>query len=289
MTPHVRAVLAELAMLDSSALGVPLIYAPDGFENPQGEGSYRLAGPFVFDFSIEDTDSGETLFSSFWLDEEQCDRSGYALDLAPQKFCLVHGSFEAPGFLVGSLITIKPFDGKWASDRHIESIDVLLRKDGLSRGVSSRAAFTIYKGSVMDCESTYLPSGRSATPELVKHRCLSVLPLLDYAQRMFAGEREVLLYTPTERDAATNAKRMRKGKAPVLEVREVRLSGPTLRPVARGDKGGTHASPRQHERRGHWRSYKSGKKTWVEKMLVGKPDNGYVKHVYTGGNHDQVQ
>ena len=41
-----------------------------------------------------------------------------------------------------------------------------------------------------------------------------------------------------------------------------------------------HASPRQHERRGHWRTYRSGKRVWVKNCVVGDPSLGHVKHAY---------
>ena len=46
----------------------------------------------------------------------------------------------------------------------------------------------------------------------------------------------------------------------------------TIAPTAAksGHKGGTHASPRLHDRRGHWRTIKaSGKRVWVRHCKVG--------------------
>lgn len=43
---------------------------------------------------------------------------------------------------------------------------------------------------------------------------------------------------------------------------------------------GTHASPRQHDRRGHYRTLKSGKTVWVRSCVVGSPDNGVVSKEY---------
>ena len=45
-------------------------------------------------------------------------------------------------------------------------------------------------------------------------------------------------------------------------------------------QGGTHASPRWHERRGHWRTMKSGKKVWVKNCEVGDKTLGAVFHDY---------
>lgn len=50
--------------------------------------------------------------------------------------------------------------------------------------------------------------------------------------------------------------------------------------IVRANLGGTHASPRFHERRGHWRTFKSGKKTWINSMKVGKPENGIILKDY---------
>ena len=42
----------------------------------------------------------------------------------------------------------------------------------------------------------------------------------------------------------------------------------------------THASPRAHDRRGHWRSLPTGRKIWVNPCRVGDPDNGIVLKDY---------
>jgi hypothetical protein len=47
------------------------------------------------------------------------------------------------------------------------------------------------------------------------------------------------------------------------------------RPPKQEPKGGTHASPRPHDRRGHYRTYKSGKQVWVSNMRVGRGE-GFV-------------
>lgn len=44
--------------------------------------------------------------------------------------------------------------------------------------------------------------------------------------------------------------------------------------------GGTHASPIEHERRGHWRTYKSGKRTWVDAVTVNKGVGGRIEKDY---------
>lgn len=45
-------------------------------------------------------------------------------------------------------------------------------------------------------------------------------------------------------------------------------------------QGGTHASPREHTRRGHWRRYKSGKTIWIEDNVINAGTTGKVEKVY---------
>jgi len=45
-------------------------------------------------------------------------------------------------------------------------------------------------------------------------------------------------------------------------------------------KGGTHASPRAHFRRGHWRHLSEIKKTWIRWTMVGDLDLGFIDKAY---------
>ena len=68
-----------------------------------------------------------------------------------------------------------------------------------------------------------------------------------------------------------NKVRMAKGKQPfsvVWNTVVVKPSAPSL-----NGNGGTHASPRQHQRRGHWRK-RGDKRFWVRQATVGKAENG---------------
>jgi hypothetical protein len=77
-----------------------------------------------------------------------------------------------------------------------------------------------------------------------------------------------------------NAKRIRKGKSPLFEWRTVTLER-KRHGLPSAPKGGTHASPRLHQRRGHWSVSKLGKKYWRRETVVGNPDNGMLFHDYT--------
>jgi hypothetical protein len=84
-------------------------------------------------------------------------------------------------------------------------------------------------------------------------------------------------YIPSVAQTFTNRRKIAQGKVPAYDWRTV-----VIEPTApRGDpQGGTHASPRLHDRRGHLRRLKSGKNVWVKPCKVGDPSRGVVFHDY---------
>lgn len=90
---------------------------------------------------------------------------------------------------------------------------------------------------------------------------------------------------PTEKEIATNKKRLRNNKKPTIEFKLITIDGKKRDPVPVIPHG-THAPPRQHWRRGHWRHYKSGKATFIEPMLVGDEKNGKIIKDYAVGTYE---
>lgn len=81
-------------------------------------------------------------------------------------------------------------------------------------------------------------------------------------------------YQATARPSFINSKRKAKGKPPALfDWRTVVIAPP---PEPGPPKGGTHASPRLHDRRGHWRNHPSGKQVWVKACKVGDAAKGVI-------------
>jgi len=97
---------------------------------------------------------------------------------------------------------------------------------------------------------------------------------------------EAYISVPTLRDIEVNQKKLRKNTSPVIEFRLISITGKE-RPKISSTTHETHASPRQHWRRGHWRAYKSGKRAWVEPMLVGDEANGKIIKDYAVGNYKE--
>lgn len=81
-------------------------------------------------------------------------------------------------------------------------------------------------------------------------------------------------YVPKARKSLINSRRAAKGKGPALFDWHTVVITPAQ--ASTPHQGGTHASPRLHDRRGHWRTYPSGKKGWVKACKVGDASKGVV-------------
>jgi len=68
-----------------------------------------------------------------------------------------------------------------------------------------------------------------------------------------------------------NRRRMKKGKTPIPEYREIIIGG--TKSQSGEHQGGTHRSPIPHMRRGHIRELESGTKTWVRPSFVNSGAN----------------
>lgn len=86
-------------------------------------------------------------------------------------------------------------------------------------------------------------------------------------------------YISSVKQTFTNRRKLAQGKPPAYEWRTVVIEPRKPQPVGQS-LGGTHASPRQHDRRGHLRRLKSGKNTWVRPCKVGDASKGTVFHDY---------
>ena len=82
-------------------------------------------------------------------------------------------------------------------------------------------------------------------------------------------------YQPVRR--ANWAKKLRQGKPPTYDWTTVTIEPPAPKAAP---QGGTHAPPRWHERRGHWRTTKTGKRVWIRNCEVGDKTRGAVFHDY---------
>lgn len=80
-------------------------------------------------------------------------------------------------------------------------------------------------------------------------------------------------YRPEVKHGFTSARLQAKGKAPHFSWHTVTIEPPKPK---QDHKGGTHATPRLHDRRGHLRRLPSGKTCWVKACKVGDASKGMV-------------
>jgi hypothetical protein len=82
-------------------------------------------------------------------------------------------------------------------------------------------------------------------------------------------------YRATPQNTFINKKRKAKGKSALtFDWHTVEITPPQEKTP---HQGGTHASPRLHDRRGHWRYIKkSNKQVWVLPCKVGDASKGVV-------------
>lgn len=128
------------------------------------------------------------------------------------------------------------------------------------------------------------------SPDIVQGLCsiaLSTVTKAIYMMTLQEGSTDVLMSIPTPEESLINRKRISKGKKPLVEFRLITIDTKKKETEVR-EPHGTHASPRQHWRRGHWRTApKSGKKVWIEPMLVGDEANGKIIKDYAVGHYER--
>lgn len=106
-----------------------------------------------------------------------------------------------------------------------------------------------------------------------QEQCYSVLCTIKHFLDLL-GQKAVEAHQPLPKRSLINDKRKAKGKSPLLyDWRTVIIEPPKLKSEP---LGGTHASPRRHQARGHWRTYKSGKRGWVKECWRGDAGKGTV-------------
>lgn len=101
------------------------------------------------------------------------------------------------------------------------------------------------------------------------------MPVIALITRFVQSLRKpAVAYVPSAKKSLINSSRAAKGKGPLLFDWHTVSIAPAQ--AKREHQGGSHASPRLHERRGHWRIYPSGKRGWVKNCKVGNASRGVI-------------
>lgn len=125
-----------------------------------------------------------------------------------------------------------------------------------------------------------LPANEGDTPPQ-REQCYSVLCTIKHFIDLL-GQKSVDAHQPRPKRSLINDKRKAKGKFPsmfdwhTVVLQPAKSKGAAL--------GGHHASPRQHDRRGHWRKHPLGKQVWVKPCKVGDASKGVIFKDYKKRN-----
>ncbi len=103
---------------------------------------------------------------------------------------------------------------------------------------------------------------------------VSVLVMAVFLETVHKHDTQYKMYTAVPK--SNNAKRIRQGKKPMFDWHTVVIEPPKQKMP---DQGGTHASPRLHDVRGHWVT-RNGKRFWRKAHQRGDASLGVVFHDY---------
>ena len=189
---------------------------------------------------------------------------------------------EEVRFLVdGELLTHIPFPKVIVCCIDSDGDKCMLSLIGGSGSVAA-AGFVLYPNSYRMVNAfVYMdtPEGLSLLPTREddappkREQCYSVLCTIKHFLDQLS-QKAIEAHQPLPKRSLINDKRKSKGKLPSIfdwHTIIIEPSTPKSEP-----QGGTHASPRRHQARGHWRTYKSGKLGWVKECWKGNASIGVV-------------
>lgn len=250
---------SQLVAIKPEALGVPVFSIQFNFTSMTEAVEQTLrrverhSDAVYVDWEI---DFGDVYVPSFFCTtrDGEC-VSGF--DLLPSRFVVLHqfhGTTTDMPPWVSYFDTLSTGEG-WPSDRSI-----------LVTSVPADAP-------TQNMQHLYtLRKGRGRLGEEDDHYITAILLLI---QGAYVSGGELIEAKPTLSRTASAIKHK-----PVYKLSYTTVHLPGVKSERKAHQGGTHASPRQHERRGHWRTYRSGKRVWVKNCVVGDPSLGHVKHAY---------
>lgn len=116
----------------------------------------------------------------------------------------------------------------------------------------------------------------TATPHHESLRTAALVPILEFIEALSCKN---ITTEPLETiSASVNARRIKDGKLPFYETKILVLDSKQVAAPS-NSQGGSHASPRQHLRRGHIRRLPSGN-IWVNSCIVGDAIKGVIAKSY---------
>jgi len=169
-------------------------------------------------------------------------------------------------------------------------IKVLLGKPNQKDNIYIDTAKIIHDGNELRfklSDKVYDPNSRLII-EKEKYMPSYVHSAITAIYMMTLSKNSFYMSVPTSEEIRANRKRISKGKKPLIEFKMAVIEG--KKAIISSTPHGTHASPRLHWRRGHWRrTPKSGKQIWIAPMEVGDEDNGKIIKTYAIGKYSLLE
>lgn len=258
MADNMTQVLKQLVL--APAFFLPMFDYSDGdsYKPPILEGKFKM--PFnTFAVSVDEDANGITSLLVFQRAEPYPDMlaSGVTDNVA------VH--------------TLAKYRGTWISN---PSVLLMVMGDDIGSwmlGIGTEfAQYDVVEANYGKMGRILTSDGTSVPADMHHHQDALVDGALAILSRL-AQSKDVVYAAPSE--TRNNVMQVAKSKKPLWEYKVVKLSQVRDKSVW---KGGTHASPRFHPKRGHERICASGKRVWVSPCYVGDPKNGVIEHDYDG-------
>lgn len=120
--------------------------------------------------------------------------------------------------------------------------------------------------------------GEASVSNMLSSTCLAILNVTCLLNMRAHKTEEVLLAHNAKGLDFINRKRRAKHQPLLYSWNTIELK-PSAQ-VKQESKGGSHASPARHKRRGHLRKKRDGSFTWIPEMWVGSIENGLIVHDY---------
>lgn len=147
--------------------------------------------------------------------------------------------------------------------------------------IASKVSIKLKKGALYGDTTAYIYSYPKNLDEphldmFKKHADQAVKPLLELIEALTC--KNVYFESLEVIDEKKNERRIKAGKLPLYETK-ILVVDSKPKEIDTTWKGGTHASPRQHLRRGHIRRLPSGN-IWINNMVIGKAKTGKIDKSY---------
>ena len=126
-------------------------------------------------------------------------------------------------------------------------------------------------------EELFKDSNMSVEEYNASHATAAAVFMQIYAGFCAAIHGHEVTFTDVEPNEATNKMRRARGKMPLFSYKTLTIGKPKRKSR---HLGGTHASPRSHLRRGHYRTSSKGVRYWVQPCMVKGETDGFVHKDY---------